>query len=197
MRRASVAAAGFALAAGLAADPERYVLVSHSPDRFGRLLLACVEPLEPSARGNELANVALKAISEAFHSSPGSPTEALLAAFDAANGAVVAENRPLSTGRWDRRICVGATAIALTSQEIIVAQSAPSQAILVQDGQVYAFPDVASWRGGGVHRAGRQPAGASGVAGAGAAPEAARPSHAPPPVQSPGVSHRAVRRCQR
>ncbi len=147
MRRASVAAAGFALAAGLAADPERSVLVSHAPDRFGRLLLACVEPLEPSARGRELANVALKSIGEAFHSTPGSLTEALLAAFCAANGAVVAENRPLSTGRWERRICVGATAVALTSQEIIVAQSAPSQAILVQDGQVYAFPDVASWRG--------------------------------------------------
>ena len=44
------------------------------------------------------------------------------------------------------RIC-GATAVVLAGREIIVAQAAPSQAILVQDGQVYAVPDVASWRG--------------------------------------------------
>jgi hypothetical protein len=37
--------------------------------------------------------------------------------------------------------------VALAGREIVVAQAAPSQAILVQDGQVYAFPDVASWRG--------------------------------------------------
>jgi hypothetical protein len=59
----------------------------------------------------------------------------------------MAENRPLATGRWERRICVGATAVALAGREIVVAQASPSQAILVQDGQVYAFPDVASWRG--------------------------------------------------
>ena len=59
----------------------------------------------------------------------------------------MAENRPLATGRWERRICVGATGVALAGREIVVAQAPPSQAILIQDGQVYAFPDVASWRG--------------------------------------------------
>ncbi len=147
MRRASVAAAGFALAAGLAADPERGVHVSSQPDRYGRLLLACVEPLDNSPRGWELAAVALKALRTTFAATAGGPTEALLAAFEIANTAVTAENRPLATGRWDRRICVGATAIALAGREVVVAQSAPSQALLVQDGQVYAFPDVATWRG--------------------------------------------------
>jgi hypothetical protein len=59
----------------------------------------------------------------------------------------MAQNRPLATGRWERRICVGATAVALAGREIVVAQASPSQAVLVQDGQVYAFPDIASWRG--------------------------------------------------
>lgn len=147
MRRASVSAAGFALAAGLAADPERTVHVSPAPDRNGRLLLACVEPLELSARGMELAGVALNALRETFAATAGGPTEALLAACAAANRAVIAENRPESTGRWDRRICIGATVIALAGREIVIAQAAPSQALMVQDGQVYAFPDIASWRG--------------------------------------------------
>jgi hypothetical protein len=147
MRRASVVAAGFALAGGRAADPAGIVHVAPGPDRFGRILLACVEPLEPSPRGLELAAVALRAMRQAFAGSSGTAPDALVAAFAAANAAVIAENRPQATGRWERRICVGATGIALFGSDIIIAQALPSQAILVQDGQIYAFPDVASWRG--------------------------------------------------
>ena len=147
MGRASVTAVGFALAGGSAVDTAEVAYVAPVPDRFGRVLLACVEPIELSPRGMELAGVALRAIRETFAATAGTSAEALVAAFAAANVAVMAENRPLATGRWERRICVGATAIALAGREIVVAQASPSQAILVQDGQVYAFPDVASWRG--------------------------------------------------
>ena len=147
MRRASVAAAGFAVTEGRAAEPSEFVHVSPVPDRSGRVLLACVEPLERTPRGMELAQVALRVMRETFAATPGRGAEALAAAFAAANAAILAENRPLTTGRWGRRICVGATAIALNGREIVVAQAAPSQAILVQDGQVYAFPEVGSWRG--------------------------------------------------
>src|SRR5918993_3337046 len=147
MGRASVTAVGFALAGGSAADSAGVAHVAPVPDRFGRVLLACVEPSEFSPRGMELAAVALRALRDTFAATPGSCAIALAAAFDAANAAVMAENRPLITGRWERRICVGASAVALAGREIVVAQAAPSQAILVQDGQVYAFPDVASWRG--------------------------------------------------
>lgn len=147
MRSASVAAAGFAFADGVAVDPAGVVHVAHGPDRFGRMLLVCVEPLNLTARGTELAEVALRVIRETFAATPGAAADALLAAFSAANAAVIAENRPLATGRWVRRICVGATAIALAGREIVVAQAAPSQAILVQDNQVYCFPDIDSWRG--------------------------------------------------
>ena len=134
MGRASVTVVGFALAGGSAADTAGVAYVAPVPDRFGRVLLACVEPVEFSPRGRELAAVALRAIRETFAATPGTPAEALVAAFAAANGAVMAENRPLATGRWERRICVGATAVVLAGREIIVAQAAPSQAILVQDG---------------------------------------------------------------
>lgn len=148
MRRASVAAAGFALVEGHAADPDGIVFVAQQPDRAGRMLLACVEPSERSARGMELAAAALRTLRTTFASHPQRDTaDALLAAFASANTALIAENRPLTTGRWGRRICVGATAVVLDGREIFVAQAAPSQAILVQDGQVYAFPDIASWRG--------------------------------------------------
>ena len=147
MGRASVTVVGFALADGTAADTAGIVYVAPAPDRFGRVLLACVEPLECSSRGTELAAVALRVLRDTFATTPGSCAIALAAAFDAANAAVMAENRPLTTGRWERRICVGASGVALAGREIVVAQAAPSQAILVQDGQVYAFPEVASWRG--------------------------------------------------
>lgn len=148
MRRASVAAAGFALVEGHAADPDGIVFVAQQPDRAGRTFLACVEPSERSARGAELAAVALRTLRTSFANHPEHDTaDALLSAFASANAAIIAENRPLTTGRWGRRICVGATAVVLDGREIFVAQAAPSQAILVQDGQVYAFPDIASWRG--------------------------------------------------
>src|ERR671914_775198 len=147
MGRASVTAVGFALAGGSAADTAHVAHVASVPDQFWRVMLSCVEPIELSPRGMELAGVALRALRETFAATAGTPAEALVAAFAAANVAVIAENRPLATGRWERRICVGATAVALAGREIVVAQASPSQAILVQDGQVYAFPDVASWRG--------------------------------------------------
>src|SRR5918998_345170 len=147
MGRASVTAVGFALSDGSAADTAGVASVAPVPDRFGRVLLACVEPIELSSRGMELAAVALRTIRETFAATAGTSAEALAAAFAAANAAVMVQNRPLATGRWERRICVGATAVALSGREIVVAQASPSQAIFVQDGQVYAFPDVASWRG--------------------------------------------------
>jgi hypothetical protein len=147
MGRASVTAVGFAVAGGSAADTAGVAYVAPVPDRFGRVLLVCVEPIEHSLRGMELAGIALRAIRDTFAATAGTSTEGLVAAFAAANAAVMAENRPLVTGRWERRICVGTTAVALAGREIVVAQASPSQAILVQDGQVYAFPDIASWQG--------------------------------------------------
>jgi hypothetical protein len=147
MRRPAVTAAGFALAGGVPVDPSGLVHISPGADRAGRLLLACVEPTDQSPRGLELAAVTLRVIRDTFAITTGSPADALLAAFERANVALLAQNRPLATGRWQRRICVGATAVAIADRQIAVVQSPPSQAIFVQDDQHYAFPDLASWRG--------------------------------------------------
>lgn len=104
MRRPSVAAAGFAMIDGQAVDPDGLVFIEQAPDRWGRLLLACVEPGEFSERGIELAAVALRTLRQGFAATPGSAADALLAAFSAANEALLAENRVLTTGRWERRI---------------------------------------------------------------------------------------------
>lgn len=146
MRRPSVAAAGFALVDGQAADPDGIVFVASGPDPLGRTLLACVEPGSSTPRGRELSAVALRTLRSSFAAHAGAPTEALLAAFAAANAAILAENRDF-TRRRERRASIGATAIVLCGREVFVAQAAPSQAILVQDGRVYAFPDLASWGG--------------------------------------------------
>ncbi len=147
MGRASVAAAGFAYAGGAAADLGGVVYVARTPDRLGRILLACVEPVEPSPRGWEIASVALRVIQEQFSASTEPSDDALQLALAAANDAVLVENRQLTGGRWHHRHLVGVTAIAVAGRDIAIAQCLPSQAIVVQDGQSYGFPDVASWRG--------------------------------------------------
>jgi hypothetical protein len=38
------------------------------------------------------------------------------------------------------------TAIAVAGREAVIAQVPPSQTLVVQDGERYAFPDLASWR---------------------------------------------------
>jgi hypothetical protein len=145
MGRANVTAAGFALAGGSPADLRGIVHVEPASNRHGRLLLACVEPLDHSPRGAELAALALRMLHERFAATPGAAADALLAAFGAANAAIVAENH--AAGEAERRVCIGATAIAVMGREITVAQAPPSQTILVQDGQIYAFPELSSWRG--------------------------------------------------
>src|SRR5262245_6932767 len=137
MGRASVAAAGFAYAGGVAADLSGVVYVARSPDRFGRTLLACVEPLDLSPRGREIAAVALRVIQESFSATGDIGCDALRVALESANDAVVAENRLLADGRWQHRITVGVTAVAVVGREIYIAQAPPTQAIIVQDGQVY------------------------------------------------------------
>jgi hypothetical protein len=147
MGRANVTAAGFALAGGSPADLGGIVHVDPASDRHGRLLLACVEPVDHSQRGAELAALALRVLCERFAATPGAAADALLAGFAAANAAIVAENHAVATGDAARRLCVGATAVVVMGREITVAQVPPSQTILVQDRQIYAFPELASWRG--------------------------------------------------
>ena len=146
MRRPAITAAAFALTAGVPADAHGVLHVDPVPDPDGRRLLISVEPLEPGARGFELAALALAAIRDGVAAAgQAPPTVALTRAFEAANAALLAENRPLAGCRWERRVYVGATAAVIAGRTLTIAQVPATQAIVVQDRQLYAFPDLASW----------------------------------------------------
>ncbi len=143
-----LSAVAFALAAGIPRDARNVVHVDPQPGPGGRQLLVSVEPLESNARGFEVAALALATLRETFAEAAALPAAAALGrAFAAANAAVLAENRPATGCCWDRRAYVGAVAIVVEGRDLTIAQVPPSQAAVVQDGRLYAFPDLASWRG--------------------------------------------------
>ena len=150
MPRPSATGLGFAIAGGVPTDLGHVLHLEpgrdHQPGR--RRLMAVVEPLDPTARGLEVAEAALAALREGFWGAAGQPLPlALGEAFAAANAAVRDENRLAPGEGRDRRVGVGATAIAVEGRQLVLAQVPPSQAILVQEGRVYAFPELASWDG--------------------------------------------------
>lgn len=139
---------GFAVAGGSPSDTEGLLHIQPPCRRgFGRRrLFLSVEPLQPTDRGREVAGAAIMALREGFVAAADQPVAAALAAaFAAANAAVREENRLRPSDGADRRVFVGATAMVLEGRELTVAQVPPSQAAIVQDGQVYAFPDFSSW----------------------------------------------------
>ena len=146
MSRPAITAVAFAMTAGAPSDARTVLHVDPAPSPAGRRFLACVEPVEPSERGFELAARALATLHEAFAAAAALPPAAALThAFAAANAALVAENRPASGCRWERRVYVGATAIAIAGRELTIAQVPPTQALVVQEGQLYGLPELASW----------------------------------------------------
>lgn len=149
MQGSTVSAVAFALSKGEPADPRRRLFADELPrtarDHERRLLVA-VEPLEPSRRGLDVAASALAAFRRAFEaSSDEAATLALVRAMAAADAAVEAENRSSASEERDRRVMIGATAVAVEGGSITVAQLPPSQAVLIQDGLVYGLPTMTSW----------------------------------------------------
>ena len=82
----------------------RLSMLPLSPIASAASFSLCVEPLDHTPRGRELAAVALRVMRDQFSATAGAGDEALLAAFAAANTAVLAENRPFTGGRGNRRI---------------------------------------------------------------------------------------------
>ncbi|MEA2584973.1 MAG: hypothetical protein QOF33_3058 [Thermomicrobiales bacterium] len=129
------------------ADPAAVLLVD-TRDGRGRRLLATAEPVDPTPSGEAVALRALAALRRSFLSADQEPlVDALKHAFDVANREVHTENdRTIAADH--RRVFIGATAVATDGAELLVALSPPGQAIVSQDGQFFAFPDLASWRPG-------------------------------------------------
>jgi hypothetical protein len=119
-------------------------LVVDVRDRSGRRLLAIAEPVDATPAAEALAHRVLAALRHSFLFDERAPLAAALGdAFAAANHEVFAENaRP---DCHDRRVLIGATAVAIDGSELLVALAPPGQAIVLQDGHLFAFPDLASW----------------------------------------------------
>ncbi len=148
MTRATTDAVAFALSAGVPTDVEDALFIDLEPvgPGGGRRLLVTVEPLEQSRRGAEIAASALATLREAFADAAALPVSVALArAFAAANAAVREENRLQVREGRGLRVDVGATAVVLEGRELTIAQVPPTQAVVVQDAQVYAFPCLDSW----------------------------------------------------
>jgi len=146
MGGSALTAVAFALSGGEPLDTRGVIAADPRADRQGRRLLVSVEPLEPSARGAEVAALALRVLRAAFADAAAEPaTVALTRALTAANAVVRSENRPVAGCHWDRRVFVGATAIVIERRALTIAQAPASQALIVQDRQLYAFPTLSSW----------------------------------------------------
>lgn len=149
MQGPQASAVAFALSGGEPADPRLRLfadVLQSSPRDHDRRLLAAVEPLEPSRRGLEVAASALAALREAFEAaSDEAVTLALVRAMAAANATIDAENQTSPSEERDRRVMVGATAVAVEGTSVTLAQLPPSQALLIQDGITYGLPAMASW----------------------------------------------------
>jgi hypothetical protein len=124
-------------------DPAAPLLIDVC-DRSGRRLLATAEPVDPTPAGEAVSHHALAALRRGFlFAEHEALADTVRHAFEAATSAVYAENdRPGDR----RRILVGVTAVATDGTELLVALAPPGQAIVVQGGHLFAFPDLASWR---------------------------------------------------
>lgn len=147
MTDTSATAVAFGLAGGTPHDTDGLLHVDSEPGPDGRRLLLAVEPLEPGRRAREVAAVALAAVRTAVaEAGAQSPAAALRRAFAVANAAVRDENRRPGTAAGARKVYVGVTAVVLDGRDLTIAQVPPSQLLVVQERQLYAFPSLASWR---------------------------------------------------
>ncbi|HET7092969.1 MAG TPA: hypothetical protein VFI22_05805, partial [Thermomicrobiales bacterium] len=145
MSRAPLTASAFALTSGHPADARAFVTVETIGP--GRAFGVAVEPLEFTPRGVERAMLARATIGDVLRRmAAADPALALAQAFGEADAAVVADNRPPDGVPWERRTLIGATAFVIGDRGLTIAQAPPAQAIVVQDRQAYAFPDLRSWR---------------------------------------------------
>jgi hypothetical protein len=115
----------------------------------GRKLYLAVEPVALTAEGLSVAADALEAIAKGFLAAADEPLDAALrSGFAVANELVWKANQApsLDYPAAEGRILLGVTAVAVTGDAMLIVQAPPSQALLVQDNQLYALPALASWR---------------------------------------------------
>jgi hypothetical protein len=120
-------------------------LVVDVRDHLGRRLLACAEPVDATAAAEEVACGVLATLRRGFLAAGDVPlADTLTQAFRRANREVCENNAwPIAEGR--RRALIGVTAVAIAGNDLVAALAPPGQLVVVQNGCLYAFPDLASW----------------------------------------------------
>lgn len=148
MALSSASSLAFAVAGGMPADAREWITVDLAghPTSGRRGYLVATEPLGQTGLAHELATQARDIIlRELRRMHRTAPDEALGRAFASANGAVHEQTRGATLAGADQRVAIGATAIIFENQVATIAHVPPGQLILVEDGLVYAIPDLESW----------------------------------------------------
>lgn len=144
----TASAVGFAVSGGQPTDARNWVSVDFdghfSPLKRGYLV--ATEPTDYSPIGLDLAIQARELILGELRRQQHVPADiALGRAFARANGLVHGELHTGANASFDRRVFVGATAVIIDDHTMTVAQVPPGQLIMVEDGLVYAVPELDSW----------------------------------------------------
>lgn len=148
MTLSAATSVAFAVSGGSPADARSWIsvdLVGHpAVDRRGYIV--ATEPVEPSGRGYELAaqarTIMLSELRRLRHSPPD---VALGRSLAAANGAIFEQSHGGFGAGLGQQELIGATAIILEGHSATIAHVPPGQLILVEDGLVYAVPELESW----------------------------------------------------
>lgn len=137
-----------AIDAGRLLDDSPFLSLDPADDlgcRGSRHVFAILEPVDDVPGVESAAREVLDLIHEEMARRGGqSPTAALLAAVEAANGWLCAANvdRPLT-----HRLRFGLTLLVARDDDLYLAQVPPSQVLIGQEGVLYAFPSLETWRG--------------------------------------------------
>jgi hypothetical protein len=148
MNQPTASAVGFAVSDGQPTDARSWVGLDFdghlSPVKRG--FLVTTEPTVYDEFGTSLAHRVREIIlSDLRRQQQVPPDIALARAFARANAFVYHELTRGQHASYDRRRFVGATAAVIDDHTMTVAHVPPGQMIMVEDGIVYAVPDLQSW----------------------------------------------------
>ena len=141
-------AVGFSVAGGIPVDSTDWISVALDDfvEQRSRGIVVATEAVESDGRSLELARMAKQLIVAELRAMDDlPPDEAIGRAFAAANGVLHDEGQPGSSGGFDRKVLVGATAVLIDGHRCTIGHVPPGQIVLVEDGLAYAVPDLLTW----------------------------------------------------
>jgi hypothetical protein len=136
----------FCLAGGERCAESPFLFVDAGVARAGgraRVLLALVDPVERAAGDVAAAQAIIRELRRAVDGrDPDKVLETLHDVFAGLSRRLLAENRA-NAGR--RKVFLGLTCVVRSGDDLFIAQVPPGQALIRQDGCLFAFPKLRSW----------------------------------------------------